>query len=156
MGSLLRMRPTRSAAHSGGSASSKLSWGQLLKSGKNLLKMTGVENWLPSDEHVALTRLVKALLYPKKASSSAPGADYVVFDPKSSSRSGPAPSAPSTFSHAIVFVVGGGNYVEYQNLLEFAKEVSSGPGRALSITYGSTQLVSPGEFVDQLGVLGAQ
>lgn len=49
----------------------------------------------------------------------------------------------------IVFVVGGGNYVEYQNILDYAK--TKGIQR---ITYGTTEMVSPQQFVDQLTRLG--
>jgi hypothetical protein len=49
----------------------------------------------------------------------------------------------------IVFVVGGGNYVEYQNVLDYAK--TKGIQR---VTYGSTEMVSPHQFVEQLSRLG--
>jgi hypothetical protein len=45
----------------------------------------------------------------------------------------------------IVFIVGGGNYVEYQNVQEWAK--SKGLQRC---TYGCTEMVSPGHFVEQV------
>ena len=48
--------------------------------------------------------------------------DYRYFDPKLL-RAQDAASAcsRSTFTEAIVFVVGGGNYVEYQNLRDYAQ-----------------------------------
>lgn len=49
----------------------------------------------------------------------------------------------------IVFVVGGGNYVEYQNLLDYAK--TKGLQR---VTYGATEMVNPQQFVEQLSRLG--
>jgi hypothetical protein len=56
--------------------------------------------------------------------------DYVTFDPKLGRQSRLAnsnyqSSHASSFTEAVVFVVGGGNYVEYQSLMEFAK-VSGG------------------------------
>ncbi|KNC54418.1 Sec1 family domain-containing protein 1 [Thecamonas trahens ATCC 50062] len=159
MKSFMRMSPAARASASASASSTKLSWGQLLKSGKTLLKMTGVENWLPSDNHLPLTRLVAALLDGPKAGSSAAAKDaanYLLLDPKSSARAAAAGSAPTSFSHAIVFVVGGGNYIEYQNLSEYAKKVSSSPGRSLTVTYGTTQLIGAEAFCDQLTFLGQQ
>lgn len=49
----------------------------------------------------------------------------------------------------IVFVVGGGNYVEYQNIHEYGK--TKGLHR---ITYGCTEMVTPKQFTDQLTHLG--
>lgn len=45
----------------------------------------------------------------------------------------------------VVFVVGGGNYVEYQNLIEYAK--SKGLQR---ITYGCTEMINPKQFMEQV------
>lgn len=45
----------------------------------------------------------------------------------------------------IVFVVGGGNYVEYQNVHDYGK--SKGLQR---IVYGCTEMVSPKKFVEQV------
>lgn len=46
--------------------------------------------------------------------------DYLYFDPKVSKNSRSPRQHKVTFQEAIVFVVGGGNYVEYQNLQELA------------------------------------
>lgn len=74
-----------------------------------------------------------------------------------------------TFSDGIVFVVGGGSYVEYTNLSEFAargnasngSSTAMGAGSSASgissggrrITYGSTEIVSPIDFLKALGSL---
>lgn len=49
----------------------------------------------------------------------------------------------------IVFVIGGGNYVEYQNINDYGK--SKGLSR---ITYGCTELVNPKQFTDQVKLSG--
>ena len=46
----------------------------------------------------------------------------------------------------ITFVIGGGCYAEYQNLQMIANE-------RRTVTYGSTELISPCEFLNQLGKL---
>ena len=48
----------------------------------------------------------------------------------------------------IAFVIGGGCYSEYQNLQMIADDRKS-------ITYGSTELLSPCEFLNQLGKLSS-
>jgi hypothetical protein len=101
--------------------------------------------------------------------------DYLLFDPRAgrSARPGAATQGRSrqTFSDGIVFVVGGGSYVEYTNLSEFAARGntasngatltsgnngvgSNGAGSSgRRITYGSTEIVSPTDFVKTLGAL---
>lgn len=51
----------------------------------------------------------------------------------------------------MVFVIGGGNYVEYQNLVDYAK--NKGIQR---MTYGCTEIVTPAQFVEQLQQLGGK
>lgn len=53
--------------------------------------------------------------------------DYHYFDPKQLKLS-EIPRNRAPFQEAIVFVVGGGNYIEYQNLVDYAK---------VSISFGS-------------------
>ena len=52
------------------------------------------------------------------------------------------------FSEGIVFVVGGAGYVEYGNLEEWANKTGK------RITYGGTEIVDPGGFVQILESLG--
>lgn len=67
------------------------------------------------------------------------------------------------FSESIVFVVGGGGYVEYGNLMEWAaskrdRDGAGGAGSALGrkVTYGSTEIMTPAEFLQVLAVLGSK
>lgn len=46
--------------------------------------------------------------------------DYIYLDPKLLKVTD-IPRNRSAFQDAIVFVVGGGNYIEYQNLVDYAK-----------------------------------
>ena len=52
------------------------------------------------------------------------------------------------FSEGIIFVVGGAGYVEYGNLEEWAKKTGK------RVTYGGTEIVDPGGFVQILEHLG--
>mmetsp|Transcript_14418 Transcript_14418/g.21154 ORF Transcript_14418/g.21154 Transcript_14418/m.21154 type:complete len:689 (-) Transcript_14418:228-2294(-) len=59
------------------------------------------------------------------------------------------PRAP--IKQAIVFVIGGGCYSEYQNLQMIG---GAGGGGNLDVVYGSTELMNPLQFVQQLSQLG--
>ena len=65
---------------------------------------------------------------------------------------GHTPRSRTGFKEAIVFVAGGGNYVEYQNLRDFAKraELPGQPGSGKKITYGSTEILTAAEMLRQL------
>ena len=47
--------------------------------------------------------------------------EYKLTANKAQSRGGNIPRKNTPFNQAIVFTVGGGNYVEYQNLMDYAK-----------------------------------
>lgn len=47
--------------------------------------------------------------------------DYLYLDAKLLKGGDVAPKGRSPFQDAIVFVIGGGNYIEYQNLVDFIK-----------------------------------
>ncbi|WAQ87115.1 hypothetical protein PtA15_8A16 [Puccinia triticina] len=132
--------------------------------------LSGVKNFLPGRKDFIVTRLIEALMDPAAASNQALADidDYLTLDPRAS-RSFSTPSHQNkkanriAFSEAIVFVVGGGGYVEASNLQEFAARSnynaggaagSGGPGGigsgAKKITYGATEILSPLEFITSL------
>jgi hypothetical protein len=49
-----------------------------------------------------------------------------------------------------VFMIGGGNYLEYESLVTWASRAT--PPK--SVVYGATDLLSPAQFVEQLAELG--
>ncbi|CAH7687163.1 Sec1-like protein [Phakopsora pachyrhizi] len=148
--------------------------------------ISGVKNFLPARKDFAVTRLVEALMDPAVASNQAlqDTDDYLSFDPRSGragtgSMIGGGNSGNKknriAFNEAIVFVVGGGGYVEASNLQEFAnRSTSSNPGNSGTsnslgaasnlngissfgglgggkvITYGSTEVLKPSQFLDSL------
>ncbi|GAA6010832.1 hypothetical protein JCM11491_004557 [Sporobolomyces phaffii] len=155
--------------------------------------ISGVKNFLPARKDFPVTRLVEALMDPPSASSQAlqDTDEYLLFDPKSGGRTlgarpsgnvGPgARTARTGFNEAVVFVVGGGSWVEYGNMLEWvqrtgtqpaggassgsslsANGIASGGGAASgatgqgqkSVVYGSTEILAPSEFVKALTELG--
>jgi hypothetical protein len=86
--------------------------------------LSGVKNFLPARKDFVITRLVEALMDPASASNQALSdvEDYLTLDPRSSRSFAPSShqnnkkSNRIAFSEAIVFVVGGGGYVEASNL----------------------------------------
>jgi len=75
--------------------------------------------------------------------------NYLYFDPKFPR--GTAPKKSTQFKEAIVFIVGGSNYVEYQNLKEYCeKSFENGPLQEKKIIYGSTELLNGEDFLKQL------
>jgi sec1 family domain-containing protein 1 len=63
------------------------------------------------------------------------------------------PKGKVTFQDAIVFVVGGGNYLEYQNLKEYAYRSNLVKKQVM---YGSTELLTAKKFMNQLELLGGK
>ncbi|CAK4079657.1 unnamed protein product [Aphanomyces euteiches] len=104
------------------------------------------KNFLPENKKLQLTRIADAIcdLKPNTEDES-----YLYLDPKIKTAPGGAvPRQRTPFREAIVFVIGGGNYNEYQNLQAYAKAQPATQPR--HIVYGCTELLSPNEFLQQL------
>jgi len=109
--------------------------------------MTSVKNIVTSKKESAMCKVLDALMEHK----AGPQTDnYLYLDPKAAPapRGQEQPRIRAPFRKAVTFVVGGGNYVEMQLLQEWAQTNSR------QVVYGSTDLVSPAQFVDELGNLG--
>lgn len=80
--------------------------------------------------------------------------DYLFLDPKSPRSTIGAKPKRMVFSEATVFLLGGGSYVEYTNLLEWTTRVAGSTSLpAKKITYGSTEIMDPEEFLQVLAEL---
>ncbi|KAK9473627.1 Sec1-like protein [Dipodascopsis tothii] len=122
----------------------KLKDGGLSSGFENLI--SGVKNFLPSRKDLTVTKLVESLMDPNAGNATTD--DYLYFDPKISRGGSSRPPRRQAYNEAVVFTVGGGNYLEYGNLQEFARRSGK------RVVYGSTQLVTPAQFVDELTELG--
>eukprot|EP01133_Synstelium_polycarpum_P002558 gene2558-2932_t len=98
----------------------------------------GVRSLLPKSKDLYVTRVVESIMDLKNTLDS----DYIYLDPKIQNKTN-VPRRTSPFKEAIVFVVGGGNYVEYQNLQDLAKKQNK------KIIYGSTEILTSKEFLQQ-------
>ncbi|CAA0827734.1 SEC1 family transport protein SLY1 [Striga hermonthica] len=134
------------ASANSASRSNIVDWAEKLY-GQSISAVTaGVKNLLSSDHQLALTRTVDALMEGKPN----PEIDsYLIFDPRApKSSSGGHMRGP--FKEAIVFMVGGGNYVEYGSLQELVHRQQ--PPK--HVIYGTSEILTGGEFVEQLALLG--
>ena len=122
----------------------------------------GVRQLLPSNRQTPVAKAAAALMDNK---GGAEEEAYAYLDPKlasSAEAGGGAPGGAASrsrnpYSQAIVFVVGPGNYLEYQALKQQGGQASSTaalPGLGRKVTYGCTEVLAPNDFVSQLGALG--
>ncbi|KAI0243781.1 Vesicle trafficking between the ER and Golgi [Massospora cicadina] len=121
--------------------------GTQLREGAYGRLMSKVQNFLPAPKDLAITKVVQSILNPSAAASGVEALLHI--DPKSKSplaRTTSPFAGPIAASSVIVFVVGGGSYAEYLNLQDFSKRTPS----VKSIIYGSTGILSPRQFMDQL------
>eukprot|EP00250_Pteridium_aquilinum_P001356 c11563_g3_i1 orf=94-1920(-) len=116
--------------------------------GQSMSAVTTVKNFWSGGRQVALSKAVEVLM------EARPGPDmeaYLRFDPRSPQGSSAFKSlGQGPFKEAIVFIIGGGNYNEYSSLQELAHRQP--PFK--NIMYGSTEILTGEEFVDQLADLG--
>ncbi|RPD55850.1 Sec1-like protein [Lentinus tigrinus ALCF2SS1-6] len=129
--------------------------------------ISGVKNFLPANKLLPVTRLTEALMDPSAASNQSlqETDDYIFLDPRAprnpnaglgisgvgapgTGAAGSGRARRMAFSEGVVFVVGGAGYVEYGNLEEWAKKTGK------RVTYGGTDIVDPGGFVQILEDLG--
>lgn len=122
----------------------------LFKDGQKILAGTFAKQ---RKDHV-ITRIVDSLVDSKASDTS--GDDYLYFDPLSKNDAVPGRSSAKeperkkeSFKEAIVFMLGGGSYTEYHNLMDYA---ASTPDKK-KIIYGVSELVNPTSFIAQLNKL---
>ncbi|ESQ50666.1 hypothetical protein EUTSA_v10022599mg [Eutrema salsugineum] len=138
------------ASANSASRSNIVDWAEKLY-GQSISAVTaGVKNLLSSDQQLAVTRTVEALTEGKPN----PEFDsYLLLDPrapKSSSGGGGGSHVKGPFREAMVFMIGGGNYVEYGSLQELTQRQLT----VKNVIYGATEILTGSELVEQLGVLG--
>ncbi|GLJ52247.1 hypothetical protein SUGI_1111470 [Cryptomeria japonica] len=136
------------ASSSAGSKNNIVDWAEKLY-GQSLSAVTaGMKSLLSGGRQLAMTRTVEALM---EARPNPDIENYLLFDPRApKSSSGAGNHSKGPFKEAIVFMVGGGNYIEYGSLQELAQRQQP----VKNIIYGTTEVLTGLEFVEQLSVLG--
>ncbi|KAL3326412.1 hypothetical protein AABB24_037210 [Solanum stoloniferum] len=137
------------ASSNSASTSNIVDWAEKLYGQSISAVAAGVKNLLSSDHQLALPRAVEALMEGKPNPENE---SYLLLDPRAPKSSSASSSGhlKGPFKEAIVFMIGGGNYVEYGSLQEFANRQQP----VKHIIYGTTEILTGGEFIEQLGVLG--
>lgn len=113
---------------------------------------SGLKKFLPAKTQLPTTNIVEAIMDPNSASAALVQLtdDYLYLDPKL--RGGHSkPPKRQTYLESLVFMVGGGSYLEYQNLQEWAHTPNKPVRR---VTYGSTDVMTASEFLLECGYLG--
>ncbi|CAA7061670.1 unnamed protein product [Microthlaspi erraticum] len=138
------------AASSDNSAASRrniVDWAEKLY-GQSISAVTaGVKNLLTGDQEPAVVRTVEALMEGKQ---NAETDSYLVMDPRASKSVSSGSLVKGPFREAIVFMVGGGNYIEYNSLQELSQRQET----VKNVIYGATEMLTGAELVEQLAFLG--
>lgn len=127
----------------GTSTSMSTVFSQLMNTGTKLM------NLVVGTKNLPVTRVVDQLMEQKASKDTE---DYRYFDPKllRVTDSSLMPRSRTSFQEAYVFMVGGGNYIEYQNLQDYCRRQQN----AKRVTYGTSQLMNAQQFLAQLSELG--
>ncbi|CAN3373535.1 hypothetical protein DIURU_001477 [Diutina rugosa] len=106
-----------------------------------------VKSFIPEKRELPVTKVVQALMDPQTAPQDTLQVtdNYVYFDPKTRGSKQPK---RSTYNESMVFMIGGANYYEYQNLQEWAEKSKK------TVVYGGTDVIPPDEFLLECGELG--
>lgn len=112
------------------------------KAGAGLAKdgFQGLKDLVSSKKKLAICKVVEELMSQQQTDTTE---NYLYLDPRAPAGSPPA-RGRSQFRRAVAFVVGGGNYVEFQSVQESAQR----EGR--QVIFGSTDLVNAEAFSEEL------
>ncbi|XP_017876919.1 protein sly1 homolog [Ceratina calcarata] len=137
--------------YEGGGTKTVSMFSKLMNQGSSFV-MEGVKNLVVKKHNLPVTKIVDELMESKQSSQTD---DYCYLDPKQLKHTEQMPKNKPTFQDVIVFVIGGGNYIEYQNLVDYVKQ-KSGAGVNKRITYGSTTFINAKQLLKQLSLLGQE
>ncbi len=106
--------------------------------------MKNLKNILPMKDELPVTVAVESL----SRNTPSPIADqFSYFDPRAPR--GSSVRVKGAFKQIIVFVVGGGSVVEYQNVIGWASK------NGTNLIYGSTDIINSDGFLNELSLLGS-
>lgn len=112
--------------------------------------MEGVKSLVVGTKNLPVTRIVDAIMDHKNIPECE---DYRYFDPKMLKNSDSSQQRTKSFQEAIVFMVGGGNYIEYANLVNYEQRQGNTHKKIL---YGCSELLNATQFLQQLNMLGTE
>uniref|UniRef100_A0A1A9ZN21 Protein sly1 homolog n=1 Tax=Glossina pallidipes TaxID=7398 RepID=A0A1A9ZN21_GLOPL len=137
--------------YEGGGTKTVSMFSKLVSQGSSFV-MEGVKNLVVKRHSLPVTKLTEQIM---ECRSNPDTDDYLYLDPKLLKGGDVMPKNRAPFQDAVVFIVGGGNYIEYQNLVDYVrqKQTSNGTKR---IIYGSTTLTNAQQFLKELSALGSE
>ncbi|KAI4463368.1 vesicle protein sorting-associated [Holotrichia oblita] len=136
--------------YEGGGTKTVNMFSKLVSQGSSFV-MEGVKNLVVKRHNLPVTKIVDHLMEFKNSHEME---EYHYLDPKQLKLTD-IPRNRSPFQDAIIFIVGGGNYIEYQNLVDYAKQKTS-TGNTKRIVYGCSTLNNAKQFLKQLSMLGQE
>ena len=116
--------------------------------------ISGIKKLIPEKKSIPITNVVEAIMDPLNSSQKnlETTDSYLFFDPRSTRGSHTKKPIRQSYNKSLVFIVGGGNYLEYQNLQEWAHSELHNPKKVM---YGSTAITTPKAFLNEIATLGA-
>lgn len=140
----------------GGGTKTVSMFSKLVSQGSSFV-MEGVKNLVIKKHNLPVTRIVDELIEGRQGETD----EYRYLDPKQLRGTGestgalPKTQRNSPFQFGVVFMVGGGNYIEYQNLVDYSKGKSASSS-SKKILYGASSLTNAKQFLKQLYLLGQE
>ena len=132
----------------GGTTKAVNMFSSLISQSSNFV-MAGVKNLVVKKHNLPVTKIVDDIMEQKQGKFND---EYKYLDPKilRGNEGGQVPRTKTPFSDGIVFVVGGGNYIEYQNLQDYVKTKNMGHTPSTS----KDSLYKLQRCVREIGLLG--
>ncbi|SMN22779.1 similar to Saccharomyces cerevisiae YDR189W SLY1 Hydrophilic protein involved in vesicle trafficking between the ER and Golgi [Maudiozyma saulgeensis] len=117
--------------------------------------ISGIKKLLPEKKTIPITNVVEAIMDPMNSSEKNLDTtdNYIYIDPKITRGSHTKKPKRQSYNKSVVFVIGGSNYLEYQNLQEWAH---SQLHNWKKVMYGGTNLITPNEFLEEITALAAE
>lgn len=145
----IRSPVNQTAQYEGGGTKTVSMFSKLVSQGSSFV-MEGVKNLVVKRHNLPVTKITDQIM---ECRSSVETDDYLYLDPKLLKGGDIMPKNRAPFQDAVVYVVGGGNYIEYQNLVDFMKQKQSANVNK-RIIYGSSNLSNSKQFLKELSQLG--
>jgi len=117
--------------------------------------ISGIKKLLPEKKTIPITNVVEAIMDPMNSSEKnlETTDNNIYIDPKITRGSHTKKPKRQSYNKSIVFVIGGSNYLEYQNLQEWAH---SQLHNWKKVMYGGTNLITPNEFLEEITTLATE
>ncbi|KAH8392065.1 hypothetical protein KR215_000094, partial [Drosophila sulfurigaster] len=142
---------SQATQYEGGGTRTVSMFTKLVSQGSSFV-MEGVKNLVVKRHNLPVTKITEQVM---ECRSNAETDDYLYLDPKLLKGGDVLPKNRAPFQDAVVFMVGGGNYIEYQNLVDFIKQKqTSNVNRR--IIYGASTLTNARQFLKELSALGGE